>query len=45
VRLKNRGMLLNVTDSAVAGVDYLEIFTFVPKDGHSGPPKPDEPAG
>jgi hypothetical protein len=33
IRLKNRGSLLNVTDSTVAGVDTLEIFAFVPKDG------------
>jgi hypothetical protein len=31
VRLKNRGALLNYTDSKVAAVDYLEIFHFVPK--------------
>jgi len=31
VRLKNRGDLLNYTDSKVAAVDYLEILRFVPK--------------
>jgi hypothetical protein len=31
VRLKNRGDLLNYTNSQVATVDYLEILRFVPK--------------